>query len=171
MRDTATGECRIKTNCYFTDVSIYTHHSQFYHLCCKNLHIPETFNEVSEKIELLKVTTDNNIQRLLKAQEQRHKDEMERIAKEEKEQEQRHKEEMERIAEEDKKAEKRQHILNWIIGILTIAQVMEASYELIKANHASCALTWSMIIGGVCFIILICVMWKSFVNFFSKKHK
>lgn len=163
--------CRIKTNCYFTDVSIYTHHSQFYHLCCKNLHIPETFNEVSEKIELLKVTTDNNIQRLLKAQEQRHKDEMERIAKEEKEQEQRHKEEMERIAEEDKKAEKRQHILNWIIGILTIAQVMEASYELIKANYASCALTWSMIIGGVCFIILICVMWKSFVNFFSKKHK
>ena len=163
--------CRIKTNCYFTDVSIYTHHSQFYHLCCKNLHIPETFNEVSEKIELLKVTTDNNIQRLLKAQEQRHKDEMERIAKEEKEQEQRHKEEMERIAEEDKKAEKRQHILNWIIGILTIAQVMEASYELIKANHASCALTWSMIIGGVCFIILVCVMWKSFVNFFSKKHK
>ncbi len=162
--------CRVKTNCYFTDVSIYTHHSQFYHLCCKNLHIPETFNEVSEKIELLKVTTDNNIQKLLKAQEQQHKEEMERIAKEEKEQELRHKVEMERIAVEDKKAEKRQHILNWIIGILTIAQVMEASYELIKAKYEPCAFTWSMIIGCVCFFILLCVMWKSFVNFFSKKN-
>ncbi|UKK58670.1 hypothetical protein L6470_09825 [Prevotella communis] len=56
--------CKIKTNCYYTDVSIYTHHSQFYHLCCINLHIPETFNEVGEKINLLKLTTDRRLQRI-----------------------------------------------------------------------------------------------------------
>ena len=62
--------CRINTNCYYTDVSIYTHHSQFYHLCCDNLHIPETFEEISGKIELLKLTTDRNIQISLKKQEE-----------------------------------------------------------------------------------------------------
>jgi len=144
--------CRIKTNCYYTDVSIYTHHSQFYHLCCDNLHIPETFEEISGKIELLKLTTDRNIQISLKKQEeQRQMD-------------------MDRIAEEDKKAESRQHILNWIIGILTIAQVMEASYELIKANHEGCALTWSVLIGIVSVIILILLMRKDIIKFFFRKN-
>ena len=143
--------CRIKTNCYYTDVSIYTHHSQFYHLCCDNLHIPETFEEISGKIELLKLTTDRNIQISLKKQEeQRQMD-------------------MARIAEEDKKAESRQHILNWIIGILTITQVMEASHELIKTNHEGCALTWSVIIGAVSAIILILLMRKDIIQFFFRK--
>lgn len=61
--------CRIKTNCHYTDVSIYTHHSQFYHLCCDCLHIRDTFQEIGEKIELLKLTTDKNIQQMEKKAE------------------------------------------------------------------------------------------------------
>ena len=56
--------CRIKVNCYFTDVSIYTHHSQFYQYCCKNMHIQETFKEVGDKVELLKLTTEKNLQHI-----------------------------------------------------------------------------------------------------------
>lgn len=61
--------CRIKTNCYYTDVSIYTHHSQFYHLCCNNLKVPETFKEVGEKVELLKMTTERKTQQSQKKAE------------------------------------------------------------------------------------------------------
>lgn len=145
--------CRIKTNCYFTDVSVYTHYSQFYHLCCDNLHIKETFNEIGEKLELLKVTTDNNIHKMLQEQERQ------RII------------DNERMAQEEKKAEHRQHILNFIIGLLTIAQVMEASYELIKAKHESCAFAWSMIIGAASAVFLCFLMRKDIVKFLSRKNK
>ena len=56
--------CRIKVNCYYTDVSIYTHHSQFYQHCCRNMHIQETFKEVGDKVELLKLTTEKNLQQI-----------------------------------------------------------------------------------------------------------
>ena len=55
--------CRIKVNCYYTDVSVYTHYSQFYQFCCRNLLIQPTFQEVGEKVELLKLTTDRNLQK------------------------------------------------------------------------------------------------------------
>lgn len=144
--------CRIKTNCYYTDVSIYTHHSQFYHLCCDNLHISETFEEIGGKIEMLKLITDQNIHKRLMIQEEQHQAEMAAIA------------------EEDKKAESRQRMLNWIIGILTIAQVMEASYELIRALNDEYALIWSLAIGISSAIILILLMRKDIVQFFFRKH-
>lgn len=138
--------CRIKTNCYFTDVSIYSHHSQFYHLCCNNLHIPETFEEVNSKIELLKLTTDRRMQTLMKEQN----------ANQEK-------------AKED--AEHRQHILNWIVAVLTIAQVMQAAYELLKPEKDKDLFSiWISIgLGAVCAILLIALMWKDIMNFIKKR--
>lgn len=56
--------CRIKVNCYYTDVSVYTHYSQFYQFCCRNLLIQTTFQEVGEKVELLKLITDRNLQKI-----------------------------------------------------------------------------------------------------------
>ena len=61
--------CRIKVNCYYTDVSVYTHYSQFYQFCCRNLLIQQTFQEVGEKVELLKITTDRNLQNIQKKSE------------------------------------------------------------------------------------------------------
>lgn len=62
--------CKIKVNCYYTDVSIYTHHSQFYQYCCKKLHVPETFKEIDEKVGLLKLTTDRRLHRIEEKSEQ-----------------------------------------------------------------------------------------------------
>jgi hypothetical protein len=56
--------CRIKVNCYYTDVSVYTHYSQFYQFCCRNLLIDQTFQEVGEKADLLKMTTERNLQKI-----------------------------------------------------------------------------------------------------------
>lgn len=124
--------CRIKTNCYYTDVSIYSHHSQFYQFCCKNLRIPETFKEVSEKIELLKLTTDRNMQQV------------------------------------QKKSERLQRLLNIIVAILTIAQVMQAVFELSTAEED---ITFALDAGKVCFgIIILAYLWSYFKDFFTIKN-
>lgn len=132
--------CRIKASCYYTDVSIYTHHSQFYRLCCKNLHIPETFTEIGEKVELLKHTTDKKIQEALKKQQ-----EMQQEAKMEHEQ-------------ENEAAERRQQLLNLVVAILTIAQVIQASYEIFV--HRNELKMWTSIgLGMIGFIVLVILMW------------
>lgn len=163
--------CRIKVNCYYTDVSIYTHHSQFYQHCCKNLHVPETFKEINEKVELLKLTTDRKIQELLEKQRKlqeeeakKHQDEIERIKKKEAEEDRRR-------AEEQEAEEMRQYMLNGIVAILTIAQVMQASYELLKPEYDRDILSICISIGiGVAFaILLIVLMWKDIKAFFKSK--
>lgn len=135
--------CRIKTSCYFTDVSIYTHHSQFYQLCSNNLHIPETFEEVNSKIELLKLTTDRRIQTLMKIQNIN----------------------QEKAKEE---AEHRQHILNWVVAILTIAQVIQASYD-IFCHKFEQPMWYSLGVGAIGIIFLVWLMWKDIINFIKKK--
>ena len=140
--------CRVKVNCYYTDVSVYTHHSQFYQHCCKNLHIPETFKEISEKTELIKLTTDRHIKELMEAQSKIHEEELE-------------------------SAERRQHILNWIVAILTIAQVMQAAYELLKPEwDKDMSSIWiSLGIGAIFAVLLFLLMWKDIKDFFSKLFK
>lgn len=151
--------CGIKVNCYYTDVSIYTHHSQFYQHCCRNLNIPVTFNEVGEKIELLKATTDRRMQQALNEQNALLQGQLEEHEK------------------EIEAAERRQHLLNWIVAILTIAQVMQSTYELSKPRYYwdDPALYWSVGLGVLCAAILILVMWKDikafFKSIFTKKKK
>ena len=123
--------CRIKINCYYTDVSVYTHHSQFYQLCCKNMHIPETFKEVGEKIELLRLTTNRNIQQA------------------------------------QKKSEQLQRLLNIIVAILTIAQVMQAVYELSTAKED---IGYAIVSGKICLcLIILAYLWAYFKDKFTIK--
>lgn len=132
--------CRIKVSCYYTDVSIYTHHSQFYQLCCNNLHIPETFTEIGEKVELLKLTTDKKIQEVLKQQQQMQQ------------------EAMTRHEQENEATERRQHLLNLVVAILTIAQVVQASYEIFA--HWNELKMWTSIgLGIIGIVVLVIVMW------------
>lgn len=144
--------CRIKVNCYYTDVSIYTHHSQFYQHCCKNLRVPEIFKEIDEKVELLKLTTGRRMQQLMEKQSKLQEDDAIRLKKEQDE------------------AERRQHILNWVVAILTIAQVMQAAYELLKPEKDKNMLSiWISIGIGVIFaILLITLMRKDITSFFKK---
>lgn len=137
--------CRIKVNCYYTDVSIYTHHSQFYQHCCKNLHIPESFEEIGGKIELLKMTTERRMHIILQEQKT--------------------------LMEEEKDAvERRQHMLNWVVAILTIAQVIQASYE-IFSNDFDPAMHYSLILGGLGIVLLVILMWKDIIEFFKMIFK
>lgn len=43
----------VKVNTYFTDVSDFTQHNLFYRFCMRNLHIPEHFKEIDEKMAVL----------------------------------------------------------------------------------------------------------------------
>jgi hypothetical protein len=53
----------VKIRCYYTDVSPYTQHSQFYQLCCRNLHIKEAFNEIEEKTNALDMTLSHDLEK------------------------------------------------------------------------------------------------------------
>ena len=153
--------CGIKVHCYYTDVSIYTHHSQFYQHCCKNMHIQETFAEVDNKLELLKLTTNRRIQESLEEQKKQQEEVNNRIKEKEK------LEEQERNA-----AERRQNILSWLVGILTVAQVMQACYELSKHDETRdiCALWFSLALGAICVVLLVALMWKDIIKFFRKSN-
>jgi len=53
----------VKIRCYYTDVSPYTQHSQFYQLCCRNLHIREAFDEIEEKTNALNMTISHDLEK------------------------------------------------------------------------------------------------------------
>ena len=169
--------CKIKVNCYYTDVSVYTHHSQFYQHCCKNLNIPDTFKEIDEKIELLKLTTDRKMHLLMEVQRQiqeeeakKQEEERKRLRLREEAEEKQHEIDKAKEAEAKDAAERRQHLLNGIVAVLTIAQVMQAAYELLKEEEAKdfFSLWISIGVGIFCAILLIALMWKDIKDFFSK---
>lgn len=140
--------CRIKVNCYYTDVSVYTHYSEFYSFCCRNQCIPDTYKEIGDKVELLKLTTEKNMQVRMKEQESRQQ------------------EALTRIQEEERNSERRQRFLNWVVAVLTIAQVMEAANELIKYPFDErIAFRASFILGSICILLLIILAWRDIVRY------
>lgn len=177
--------CRIKVNCYYTDVSIYTHHSQFYQHCCKNLHIPETFKEIDEKVELLKLTTDRKMHILMEAQRKiqaeeakRHQEEIERVKLKEKEDEEKRRREQEEnenkqkiieanLRKEKDDSERRQNILNIIVAILTVAQVVQAVYELWNPDPQKDT-TIPLITGIICLLLLVGIARKDIVKYIKR---
>lgn len=162
--------CRIKTNCYYTDVSIYTHHSQFYHHCCQNLHIPETFREIDEKVNLLKLTTDRNIQDSLNQQKLLQEEEQERRNQADAERKRIEEQKMKTEQQERDEAERRQHILNWAVAVLTTAQVMQAAHDIIQ-NWGEASMWWAIVVGLIGIILLVWLMWKDIKPFFATSNK
>ena len=49
-----------KMYCYYTDVSPYTQHNQFYQHCCRNLHIKELFDEIESKTGIYNLVINKN---------------------------------------------------------------------------------------------------------------
>lgn len=125
---------KVKVHCYYTDVSPYSQHNQFYQHCNKNLHVRETFNEIDNKTKILNLTISHDMQELL--EEQKKAIELQRAEDERRERElqklEKKREESLRIAEQ--KAESGQHRLNLVVGILTIFQVAGVIYEFTKAT-------------------------------------
>lgn len=46
----------VKVRSYYTDVSSYSHFYEYYQLCCRNLHINETYQEIDSKTKILNLT-------------------------------------------------------------------------------------------------------------------
>lgn len=49
-----------KMYCYYTDVSPYTQHNQFYQHCCRNLHIKDLFDEIESKTDIYNLVINKN---------------------------------------------------------------------------------------------------------------
>lgn len=123
---------KVKVHCYYTDVSPYSQHNQFYQHCNKNLHVRETFNEIDDKTKILNLTISHDMQELL--EEQKKAIEQQRAEDERREKEQRELEKKRdmalRLAEQ--KAESGQRRLNIVVGVLTIFQVAGVIHEFTK---------------------------------------
>lgn len=135
---------KTKINCYYTDISAYAHHNQFYHHCCKNLHIPEVFDEISEKVELMKLTLERRMQLLFKEQQKRNKNELEKAEK------------------EKERSNRRQVMLNVIIAILTVTQVVEAVYSLTNRDENS-NITIPIVVGCIAILLLFIIIRKDLI--------
>lgn len=143
----------VKIHCYYTDVSPYTQHSQFYQLCCKNLHIKEAFQEIDTKTKALNLTISHDLQKLLEKQQTT--------------MQQQHQEEENREKEQEKRAQSGQNRLNLVVGILTVFQVVGVIYEL--TSHTCWkwyAITITFVVG--CFLLYIVMNWDNEKNLFVK---
>lgn len=139
----------VKVRCYYTDVSPYTQHGQFYQLCCKNLHIKETFNEIEQKTKVLNLTISHDIQKLLQKQQKSMQQQHMEIEKREKEQEK-------EIRKAERRAESSQHRLNLVVGILTVFQVAEAVFAF--TENVRYRVVWVLLTFVLCFFLLFIVM-------------
>ncbi len=120
---------RVKVHCFYTDVSPYTQHNQFYQHCNKNLHIHETFNEIDNKTKILNLTISHDTQELLEEQKKSLEYQRGEEVRREKEQQKLDKQRDEALREAERRAESGQHRLNLVVGILTVFQVAGVIYN------------------------------------------
>lgn len=120
---------KVKVHCYYTDVSPYSQHNQFYQHCNKNLHVRETFNEIDNKTKILNLTISHDMQVLM--EEQKTALEAQRLeeTRREKEQQALEKQRNEDIKRSEQKAESGQRRLNLVVGVLTVFQVAGVIFE------------------------------------------
>ena len=112
----------VKIRCYYTDVSPYTQHSQFYQLCCRNLHVKEAFQEIDTKTKALNLTISHDLQKLLEEQQAT-------MQQQHQEEEKREKEQEKMLRKAEHRAQSGQNRLNLVVGILTVFQVAGVIYE------------------------------------------
>ncbi|MBR1933647.1 MAG: hypothetical protein IJ841_08185 [Prevotella sp.] len=139
----------VRVKCYYTDVSPYTQHGQFYQLCCRNLHVKDTFDELDQKTTALNMTISHDVQKLLEQQQALLKQQRQDEERREKEQEKKL-----RLAEQ--KAESGQRRLNLVVGILTVFQVAEVIFSFTE-NWGN-RIIWVSLTFLVCFFLLYLVM-------------
>ena len=137
--------CRLKVNCYYTDVSFYSHYSQFYQHCCKHLNVIEAFNEIDGKVGLLKLTTERNMDKFMKESEAKQ-------------------------AQFKEATEKSLNITNYVISFLTVLTTIPVVHEIIE-SRVSHSMRWSFGAGAVVAAILFIVMIYPRISNKNKKTK
>lgn len=153
----------VKTRCYYTDVSPYTQHSQFYQLCCRNLHIREAFNEIEEKAQAQNMTMSHEMQQLLEEQKAASEARRQEDLKREKEQIERDKQQEKALRKAEQKAESGQHRLNLVVGILTVFQVAGVIYDFTNYKWYQCYATLFTFFIGF-FLLYIVMSWDNESN-------
>ena len=113
----------VKVRCYYTDVSPYTQHSQFYQLCCRNLHIRDVYQEIDTKTKALNLTISHDVQKLLEEQQAIQK-------------------------EQEEKVQSSQNRLNLVVGILTVFQVAGVIFEFTQGSEC-----WRWLATIITFVI------------------
>ncbi len=146
---------KVKVHCYYTDVSPYSQHNQFYQHCNKNLHVRETFNEIDNKTKILNLTISHDMQKLL--EEQKKAIELQRAEDErrERERQQLEKERDRILRTAERKAESGQHRLNLVVGILTVFQVAGVIHQF---TDKTCFKWWSVTFTFVISLILLFIV-------------
>lgn len=123
---------KVKVHCYYTDVSPFYQHNQFYQHCNKNLHIRETFNEIDNKTKILNLTITHDMQELLEEQKKTIEQQRTEDKRSERERQELEKERDRKLRIAEQKAESGQRRLNIVVGVLTIFQVAGVIYEFTK---------------------------------------
>ena len=147
---------RVKVHCFYTDVSPYSQHNQFYQHCNKNLHVRETFNEIDNKTKILNLTISHDMQVLLEEQKKANEELRLEEVRREKERKKNEKERDEAYRLSEQKAESSQRRLNLVVGVLTVFQVAGVIYEFSKS--LDCQLWATLFTFALGFYLLYIVM-------------
>lgn len=148
---------KVKVHCYFTDVSPYSQHNQFYQHCCRNLHILGIFNEIDNKTKIVNLTVSHSMQKLMEQQKRESEERKEEAARREKVMLDAEKKRENQLRNAERKAESRQRRLSIVVGILTAFQV---SYVIYSYAHDStiCYLKYYSFWWALASLVLCCIL-------------
>ncbi len=63
---------QIKSTCYWTEVSPFTQHTQFYEHCCRGLRLKESYAEIESKTEIIRLVDEHALREAVDRQDSMH---------------------------------------------------------------------------------------------------
>ena len=63
---------QIKSTCYWTEVSPFTQHTQFYEHCCRGLRLKESYAEIESKTEIIRLVDEHALRETVDRQDSMH---------------------------------------------------------------------------------------------------
>lgn len=122
---------QMKATCYWTDVSPFTQHTQFYKHCYRGLRVDETYREIESKTGLIRMVSEHRLRKALEEQATREKD------------------------REDRE-NRREHMLSILVALLTVVQAVGVAFALSEGFEEQWL--WTIGVGVVLLAVLIVVI-------------
>ena len=123
---------QIKSTCYWTEVSPFTQHTQFYEHCCRGLRLKESYAEIESKTEIIRLVNEHDLRLAVEKQAEIEKS-------------------------RDGMLAAREHRLSLIVAFLTVAQVVGVVFAM---SEGGSPLQWVLtsVFGIMMIVILLFVM-------------
>lgn len=123
---------QIKSTCYWTEVSPFTQHTQFYEHCCRGLRLRESYAEIESKAEIIRLVNEHDLRLAVEKQTEMEKS-------------------------RDGMLAAREHRLSLIVAFLTVAQVVGVVFAM---SEGGSPLQWVLtsVLGVVMIVILLFVL-------------